>query len=89
MAIACAAFCIPTSIIIVRRAASPVFVKRESNELHSIADAISKVHVIPNVEKLSIISLGYCRKKSAASVISKGNAALLSILLVAVAAVGI
>lgn len=89
MAIACAAFCIPTSIIIVRRVAVFTLLARERSELASIAARISIVQAMPCVVKLSIISRGYCRKKSAASVISAGKAHLFSTLLVAMAACGI
>ena len=47
IAIACAAFCIPTSITIVRRAASLSFPARDSSELHSMLAIMSRMHAMP------------------------------------------
>ena len=80
MAIACAAFCIPISITIVRRTASVSFPTRESSELHVMLAIMSKAHASPVRVKLSIISWVYCRKNSSANVISAGKAILLSTL---------
>ena len=62
MAIACAAFCIPTSITMVLLTAVPDFVILESNELHPIAANINIVIVSPNTAKLSLIACVFCKK---------------------------
>ena len=59
IAMACAAFCMLTSIIIVRRTALFVPARRERMELHSIAKRISKPVARPTIVKLSIISCVY------------------------------
>lgn len=56
IAMACAAFCIPTSITIVRLTESVRFPKCDSKELQIIAEIISRVHANPVRLKLSIIS---------------------------------
>ena len=76
MAIACAAFCIPTSITMVLLTAVPDFVILESNELHPIAANINIVIVSPNTAKLSLIACVFCKKNIKANVISAGKASL-------------
>ena len=76
MAIACAAFCIPTSMTIVRRTASFKRAIRERSELHNILIKISKPQDVPMSRKLSKISLVYCRKNRKASSINAGKANL-------------
>lgn len=88
MDIACAAFCIPTSITIVLLTAVLDFVIRESNELHNIAANIKEATVNPNRAKLFFISSVYCKKNINANVISAGKASLLSILFTFDAALG-
>ena len=56
MAIACAAFCIPTSMIIVLLTATVDFVILESIELHNIANNIKIVTVNPKTAKFSLIA---------------------------------
>ena len=81
MAIACAAFCIPTSMTIVLLTAVPDFVMRESKELHIMAANINAVIVSPNTAKFSLMACVFCKKKIPANVIKAGNANLLSTLL--------
>lgn len=81
MAIACAAFCIPTSMTMVLLTAVPDFVMRESKELHIIAANIKIVIVSPNTAKFSLMACVFCKKKIPANVIKAGNASLLSTLL--------
>ena len=64
MAIACAAFCIPTSITMVLLTAVFDFVILESRELHVIAANINIVIVNPNTAKLSLIACVFCKKIS-------------------------
>ena len=71
---ACAAFCIPTSMTMVRRTVPVSRAKRDSSELHSMLAIISSAHAMPVRRKLTIISSVYCRKKRNASVISAGKA---------------
>lgn len=56
MAIACAAFCIPTSMTIVLLTAVFDFVSLDNSELHNIAANIRNVIVTPSTAKLSLIS---------------------------------
>lgn len=56
MVIACAAFCIPTSMIIVLLTAVFDFVILDKRELHSIAANIKIATVNPNIAILSIIA---------------------------------
>lgn len=81
MAMACAAFCIPTSMTIVLLTAVLDFVIRESIELHVIAANIKIVIVNPNTAKFSLMACVFCKKKIPANVIKAGNASLLSTLL--------
>ena len=81
MAIACAAFCIPTSITIVLLTAVPDFVIHDNVELHNIANNINAVTVNPNTAIFSLIACVFCKKKISANVIKAGNANLLSTLL--------
>lgn len=80
MAIACAAFCMPTSMTMVLLTAVPDFVILESKELHAIAANINMLIVNPNTAKLSLIACVFCKKNINANVISAGNANLLSTL---------
>ena len=81
MAMACAAFCIPTSMTMVLLTAVPDFVMRESKELQVIAANIKIVIVNPNTAKFSLMACVFCKKKIPANVIKAGNASLLSTLL--------
>ena len=74
IAMACAAFCIPTSMTIVLRTAGVKPDKRESSELQSIAARIREAVASPSRAKFSIISFVYCRKKSNARSIRAGKA---------------
>ena len=56
MAMACAAFCIPTSMTIVLLTAVFDFVSLDNSELHNIAANIRNVIVTPSTAKLSLIS---------------------------------
>ena len=56
MAMACAAFCIPTSMTMVLLTAVFDFVILDSKELHSIAANIRIAIVIPNIAKLSMMA---------------------------------
>ena len=88
MAIACAAFCIPTSITMVLLTAVFDFVILESRELHVIAANINIVIVNPNTAKLSLIACVFCKKNIKANVIKAGNANLLNTLLTLAAGLG-
>ena len=88
IAIACAAFCIPTSIMMVLLTAVLDFVIRDSKELHVIANNIKAVIVIPMTAKFSLIACVFCIKNIAANVISAGNASLLNTLFTFVAGSG-
>ena len=81
MEMACAAFCIPTSMTIVLLTAVLDFVSRDKRELHNIAANINAVIVIPNTAKFSLISSVYCKKNINANAINAGKANLLSVLL--------
>lgn len=81
MEMACAAFCIPTSMTIVLLTAVLDFVILDSNELHSIAANIKAATVNPKSVKFPIISSVYCKKKINARTISAGNANLPNVLL--------
>lgn len=89
MAIACAAFCIPTSITIVRRTALPNFTIRERSELHAMVASIRAVMAVPRMAKISKISVVYCKKNISASSIRAGKAALPSILFICCAFCGL
>ena len=80
MAIACAAFCIPTSMTMVLPALGLSRPMRVRPRLHTIEIKRSSVHAVPNVAMLSIISRGYCKKNVDARIINAGNAPLLRIL---------
>lgn len=80
MAMAWAAFCMPTSMTMVRRTAGENPPRRESNELHSIASKTSEAVAIPRTAKLSTISWVYWRKNTKARNIRAGKAALPRIL---------
>ena len=80
MAIACAAFCMPTSMMMVLLTAVPDFVILESKELHAIAANIKTPIVNPKTAKFSLIACVFCKKNIKANVISAGNASLLSTL---------
>ena len=56
IAMACAAFCMPTSIIMVLRIAVLHPLMRDKIELQNMARSIRRVMVIPNTAKLSKIS---------------------------------
>lgn len=88
MAIACAAFCIPTSITIVRLTALLNRPIRDMLELQAIATSISNAAESPKEAKLSAISFLYCRKKTAARIIREGKAILPKTFLVLAAAAG-
>ena len=88
MEMACAAFCIPTSMTIVLLTAVLDFVSRDKRELHNIAANINAVIVIPNTAKFSLISSVYCKKNINANIINAGKANLLSTLLTFAAAFG-
>ena len=88
MAMACAAFCMPTSMTIVRLVPALELLMRDIAELHSIASIISKAPDSPNRVKLSAISRQYCMKNTVASVMSAGNANFPSTFAVFMAAVG-
>ena len=81
MAMACTAFCIPTSMTMVLLTAVPDFVMRESKELQVIAANIKIVIVNPNTAKFSLMACVFRKKKIPANVIKAGNASLLSTLL--------
>ena len=80
MEMACAAFCIPTSMTIVLLTAVLDFVSRDNRELHNIAANINTVIVIPRTAKLALISSVYWRKNIKAKVIRAGKANLPNIL---------
>lgn len=88
IAIACAAFCIPTSITIVRCMVLSKCPTRDRSELHKIANRISRVADAPNTMKLAVISVLYCKKKTMANNISAGNATFPRTLLTMDAALG-
>lgn len=88
MAMACAAFCMPTSMTMVLLTAVPDFVIRESKELHIIAANINAVIVNPSTAKLSLIACVFCKKNIKANVIKAGNASLLSTLFTIAAGLG-
>ena len=88
MAMAWAAFCIPTSMTIVRRTAGVEPPSRESRELHSMASRMRAPAASPRTDRLSTISRGYCRKNTSARNIKAGNAALPRTLLTLAAASG-
>ena len=88
MDIACAAFCIPTSMTMVLLTAVFDFVALDNKELHNIAANIKAVVVIPSTAKFSFISSVYCRKNINANVIRAGKANLLSVLFTFAAASG-
>lgn len=77
MAMACAAFCIPTSITIVLLTAILDLVIHDNVELHNIANNINAVTVNPNTAIFSLIACVFCKKKTSANVIKAGNASLL------------
>ena len=81
MAMACAAFCMPTSMTIVLLTATLDFVIRESNELHNIAANINALIVSPRTAKFSLMACVFCIKNMPANVIKAGNANLLNTLL--------
>ena len=76
IAMACAAFCIPTSMTSVRLIASLNLPIRDMHELHTIAITISIAADSPKDAKFSAISFLYCRKNTAARVIKAGKAIL-------------
>ncbi len=76
MAIACAAFCIPTSITIVRRTAASYRKSLVDKALNSIVVSISIAAAKPSTVKFAIISLVYWIKNTNAKSIKAGNAAL-------------
>ena len=76
IAMACAAFCIPTSMTIVRLTAVLEPLMRDKPPLHSMASRMSNAPDNPNNAKLLAISRRYCRKNTVASVISAGKANL-------------
>ena len=73
MAIACAAFCMPTSMMMVLLTAVPDFVILESNELHAIAANIKTLIVNPKTAKLSLIACVFCKKNINDSVVSRAH----------------
>ena len=89
IAIACAAFCIPTSITMVRRTPAVNLPTRERRELHSIATTIKAVAATPKMLKFSIISFVYCRKNTPANSIRAGKAHFPNILFTFFAASGL
>ena len=76
MAIACAAFCIPISIIMARRAAVLILNARDRSEPQDIVTMMSRAQAVPKVAMLSAMTSGYCKKNSSANSISAGKAAL-------------
>ena len=88
MAIACAAFCIPTSITIVRLTASLNLPILDMHELQAIAISISIATERPKEAKFSAISFLYCRKNTAARIIRAGKAILPNTVLTFTDAVG-
>jgi hypothetical protein len=88
MAIAWAAFCIPTSITIVLLTATLDFVIHDNVELHNIANNIKTVTVTPSTAMFSFIACVFCKKKTRANVINAGNASLLNTLLTLAAGPG-
>ena len=86
--IACAAFCIPTSMTMVLLTAVFDFVALDNKELHNIAAKIKAVIVIPRTAKFALISSVYCKKNINAKVINAGKANLPSVLLTFAAASG-
>ena len=81
IAMACAAFCILTSITIVRRTAGVNLPKRDRVELPTMDRSMSSNTELPNTMKLAAISLLYCKKKTNANVMRAGNAILLRMFL--------
>ena len=73
-AIACAAFCIPTSMTIVRRTARRSRNRRASSDPPAIASRISVPAARPSTPRFSRIVEAYCTKKTAASSIRAGKA---------------
>ena len=76
MAMACAAFCMPTSMTMVLLTAVLDFVILESIELHVIAANINIVIVNPSTAKFSLMACVFCIKNIKANVISAGKASL-------------
>lgn len=88
IAMACAAFCIPTSITIVRLTEELNLPILDMPELHAIATTISIAADRPKEAKFPAISVLYCRKNTAARIIRAGKAILPKTLLTLTAASG-